>query len=124
LPRKNIYSTKAAFDILPKLTDESGMPNASAYLSKLVIDAAAKEPENMELIKECLAQLRRAENENGKNVSVVLEILNTYVHMFADDEGNRSAFFPVSDQPHEWTKKAFEVVEAKIRVDRYSKRNK
>jgi DNA-binding protein H-NS len=118
-----INFSKEADEVLPKLAAQHGL-NMSEYLSKLVMEADAQCTENLATMREEMERLRRAEAANGKNISALVEMLNTYFKMFATGEGNESEFFSVDDQPHPWTRKAFEVVEAKLRVAIFNRKKK
>lgn len=95
--------------------------SASAFIERLLLDTAAKKAENIAAVREEMERLRFAENANGKNITALLEMLNTYFKMFASGGANESAFFPIDEQPHQWTRKSLEVAESKIRMAKYAK---
>jgi hypothetical protein len=75
-----INFSKEADEVLPKLAAQHGL-NMSEYLSKLVMEADAQCTENLATMREEMERLRRAEAANGKNISALVEMLNTYFKM-------------------------------------------
>jgi hypothetical protein len=120
LPRKNVYISEKAIQAWVQLANQADM-SASAFIERLLLDTAAKKNENIAAMREEMERFRFAENANGKNITAMLEMLNTYFKTFANGEPYESAFFPIDDQPHPWTRKSLEVAESKIRMAKYAK---
>lgn len=119
MPRKHLYLTDEAIEKLPQLAKESGV-SAGAFVSRLIMDAAAHKNEDVAAMREEVERLRRAENANGKNLSALVEMMNTYFCMFATG-ANQDVFYPVGENMHPWVKKSYEAVEAQLRMAKYSK---
>jgi predicted DNA-binding protein len=66
-----------------------------------------------------IKSLKRSQIEMSKEISEMMNMLNTYFKIFAGDETNSKQFYPIESEPHPWTKKSMELVESKIRAARY-----
>lgn len=120
MPRKHLYLSDDALEKLPQLAKDAGFSSIGAYVSRLIMEAAAHKDEDVAAMKEELESLRRAENSNGRNLSVLLEMMNTYFMMFATGSNN-DVFYPIGENMHPWVKKAYEAVEAQLRMAKYNK---
>lgn len=120
MPSRCINLSKEADAVLPELAAQHGL-NMSEFLSKLVMDSYRQKDENDVALREDIHKIAVSCRENGKNVSALVEMLNTYFKMFATGEGNETEFFQSDHDPHPWTQKAFEVVENRLRMAMYSR---
>jgi hypothetical protein len=112
--------SKEADAMLPELAARHGL-NMSEYLSKLVMDSYRQKDENDAALREDIHKIAMSCHESGKNVSAIVEMLNTYFLMFATGEGNEKVFFQSDQEPHAWMRKAFDVVENRMRMAMYSR---
>jgi hypothetical protein len=115
-----IKLSKEADTVLPELAAQHGL-NMSEYLSKLIMDSYRQKDDNDAALREDIHKIAVSCRENGKSASAIVEMLNTYFKMFATGEVNEKEFFQSDQEPHAWTRKAFDVVENRMRMAMYAK---
>jgi hypothetical protein len=123
MPRINIYLDDATMATLKKIAEEKKL-KPSQCVALLIKNSATHKYENAEDFLETVEALRRAENANGKNISAIVEMLNTFFKQVASDDDACATFYPSDETPHPWLRKAYEVVEARLRVAIYNKQIK
>lgn len=119
MSKRCISLSDEADKALPLLAAQKGL-RMSDYLNQLIMEAATHKDENVAAMKEELERLRRAENANGRNLSALLEMMNTYFMMFATGS-NKDVFYPIGENMHPWVQKAYDAVEAQLRMAKYNK---
>lgn len=120
MPRKHVYLDDKTYELLNKQSAESGMKE-SAYIAKLINEAADSEKKSLKDVSDGIEYIKRSQSENGKNITAIMEMLNTFFKAFDVDGNNSEVFFSVEESPHPWTRKSLEIAESKIRMARYSK---
>lgn len=120
MPRINIYLNNKTYNVLNQLAAENEM-KVSPYISKLISQAYDNNQKTIEEIESDIKSLKFSQNETEKNLTAIIESLNTYFKMFAGDDTNSAAFYPIDETPHPWVRKALELAESKIRMARYKK---
>lgn len=118
--RKNILLSDNAAQTLQRMMKDKNM-SASRYISQLIIDDSEQKKESIDEVRDYILMLKRAESANGKNISAIMEMLNTFFKTFAGDEINSNQFYAIGEDTHPWVKKSLDEAENKIRMAKYRK---
>jgi len=74
LPRKNIYFSQKALELLPVLAKKKGM-NDSEYVNSLVIESAEGKSSEYDALRAEVKQLAQIQRENNVEMSALLVAL-------------------------------------------------
>jgi hypothetical protein len=74
MPRKNIYFSEKALELLPELAKKEGM-NDSEYVNHLVIESAEHSDDEFDALRTEIEQLAQIQKENSVKIFALLIVV-------------------------------------------------
>ena len=116
--RIHVYLSEETSELLSRMAADQGV-SVSQLIGRMTVEKAESKSVNLQKMQEDIRRITMAQHEQGKQLSVMMDAFNSYFRMFAVGE-NEKVFYPIDQEPHPWIRKAFEAVEARIRMAKYA----